>query len=164
VIRRRIEATAARIGVIIDHLQLLARAEAERGKRDQQAEQALHWQSFERLRRHPTEENANAAKRPFMFLTKRRHPDHGGTYYEFLRVKMHMTRRSPFGDGLPRRSFRLAVLHIARPVQSHDRVLEQSRRAARAFDQLPSGCMLPRQFRQAKEAVSKTDFPKNPAP
>ena len=36
------------------HMQLLARAEAERRKREQQAEEALHWQSFERLHRQPT--------------------------------------------------------------------------------------------------------------
>ncbi len=87
VIRRRIEATRARIGVIEQSVQLLTRAEAERRKREQQAEEALHWQSFERLRRHPTEENARAAKRAFLFLAKRHHPDQGGTHHGFLRLK-----------------------------------------------------------------------------
>jgi hypothetical protein len=95
VIRRRIEATAARIGeataarigVITEHVQVLARAEAERRKREQQAEEALYWQSFERLRRYPTEENAKAAKRAFLFLAKRHHPDQGGSHTEFLRLK-----------------------------------------------------------------------------
>jgi hypothetical protein len=98
VIRRRIAATAARIGVIAEHIQLFARAEAERTKREQQAEaerkkreqqadEAIYWQSFERLRRHPTEENARAAKRAFIFLAKRHHPDHGGSHHGFLRLK-----------------------------------------------------------------------------
>jgi hypothetical protein len=75
VLRRRIEATRSRIGVIARHVQLLAQAEADRRKREQQAEEAVYWQSFERLRRHPTEENARDAKRGFLFLAKRHHPD-----------------------------------------------------------------------------------------
>ena len=61
--------------------------EAERRKREQQAEEAMYWQSFERLRRQPTEENAKAAKRAYLFLAKRYHPDQGGTHHGFLRVK-----------------------------------------------------------------------------
>jgi hypothetical protein len=87
VIRRRIEATAARIGVITEHLLLLRRVEAERSKREQQAEEAIYWQSFEQLRRHPTEENAKVAKRAFLFLAKRYHPDQGGSHHDFLRLK-----------------------------------------------------------------------------
>jgi len=87
VIRRRIEATATRIGVLTKHMQLLARAETERRKREQRAEEALYWQTFERLRRRPTEENARAAKRAFLFLAKRYHPDQGGAHHDFLRVK-----------------------------------------------------------------------------
>jgi hypothetical protein len=87
VIRRRIEATAARISVITEHMQLLRQVEAERAKREQQAEEAIYWQSFEQLRRHPTEENAKAAKRAYLFLTKRYHPDLGGNHHAFLRVK-----------------------------------------------------------------------------
>jgi hypothetical protein len=68
-------------------MQRLTRAEAERRKREQQAEEAIYWQSFERLRRDPTEENAKAAKRSFLFLAKRHHPDQGGTHNDFLRVK-----------------------------------------------------------------------------
>lgn len=86
-IRRRIEATRVRIGVITEHRQRLALAEAERRKREQQAEEAIHWQSFERFRRQPTEENARAAKRAFLFLAKRHHPDQGGTHDGFLRLK-----------------------------------------------------------------------------
>jgi len=73
--------------VIAAHLQLLAQAEAERRKRKQQAEEAVYWQSFERLRRQPTQDNATAARRAFLFLAKRHHPDTGGTHHEFLRVK-----------------------------------------------------------------------------
>ena len=61
--------------------------QAEGRKREQQAEEALYWQSFERLRRYPTEENAKAAKRAFLFLAKRHHPDQGGSHAEFLRLK-----------------------------------------------------------------------------
>jgi hypothetical protein len=86
-IRRRMEATAARIGVITEHMQHLRRIEAERSRREQQAEEAIYWQSFERLRRHPTEENAKAAKRAYLFLAKRYHPDQGGDHHAFLRVK-----------------------------------------------------------------------------
>jgi chromosome segregation ATPase len=87
VIRRRIEATVARIGVIKEHLQFLHQVEVERRKREQQAEEALYWQSFERLRRDPTEENAKSAKRAYLSLAKRYHPDQGGTHHDFLRVK-----------------------------------------------------------------------------
>ncbi|HZT79102.1 MAG TPA: hypothetical protein VFA26_02685, partial [Gemmataceae bacterium] len=87
VLRRRIEATRARIGVITEHVQVLARAEAERRRREQQAQEAVHWQSFERLRRQPTEENVRAAKRAFLSLAKRHHPDQGGTHHDFLRLK-----------------------------------------------------------------------------
>jgi hypothetical protein len=78
VIRRRIEATATRISVINEHIQLLARAEADRRNREQQAEEAHYWQCFERLRRHPTEENAKGAKRAYLLLANRHHPDQGG--------------------------------------------------------------------------------------
>ncbi len=87
VLRRRIETTRARLGVIASHMQRLAQAEAERRRREQQAEEAVYWQCFERLRRHPTEENARAAKRAFLFLAKRHHPDQGGTHEGFLRLK-----------------------------------------------------------------------------
>ena len=87
VIRRRIEATRPRIGVITEHMQRLTRAEVERRKREQQADEAIYWQCFERLRRHPTEENAKAAKRAFLFLAKRHHPDQGGSHHDFVRLK-----------------------------------------------------------------------------
>ena len=87
VIRRRIGATAARIHVIREHMHLLARAEAERTKREQQAEETIYWQTFDLLRRRPTEENAKVAKRAFLFLAKRYHPDAGGSHHDFLRLK-----------------------------------------------------------------------------
>jgi len=87
VIRRRIEATTIRISVITEHMQTLVRTEAERANREQQAEEAVYWQSFHRLRRDPTEENARIAKRAFLFLAKRHHPDVGGSHDNFLRVK-----------------------------------------------------------------------------
>jgi hypothetical protein len=88
VIRRRIEATTAPNGVITDHLHRLTRAEAERRKREQQAAEAFYWENFERLRRHPTEENDKVAKRAFLSLAKRHHPDQGGTHHDFLRVNV----------------------------------------------------------------------------
>ncbi|HTU19339.1 MAG TPA: hypothetical protein VMG10_14860, partial [Gemmataceae bacterium] len=87
VIRRRMEAADRRIGVIAKYLELLARAEAERKKREQLAEEAVHWQCFERLRRQPTQEHATAARRAFLLLAKRHHPDTGGTHHDFLRLK-----------------------------------------------------------------------------
>jgi hypothetical protein len=87
VIRRRIAATAARIGVISEYMRRLAQAEAQRRKREEQAEQAIYWRRFEQLRRHPTQENAREAKRAFLFLAKRHHPDQGGSHHDFLRLK-----------------------------------------------------------------------------
>jgi hypothetical protein len=93
-IRRRIEAISVRIGVITQHMQRLKQVEAERKKREHQTEEAIYWQSFERLRRYPTEENARATKRAFLFLTKRHHPDQGGTHHYFVSVKDAYDRAS----------------------------------------------------------------------
>jgi hypothetical protein len=90
VMRRRIEGMGARIGVITEHMQILARVEAERRKREQHAEEALYWQSFDRLRRSPTEENAKEAKRAFLFLAKRS-----------CGSRTLTTARTPFGAELP---------------------------------------------------------------
>jgi hypothetical protein len=87
VILRRIEATGTRVVVIEAHMERQTKAEAERRKREQQAEEALHWQSFDRLRREPTEENAAGAKRAFRMLAIRHHRDQGGSHDAFLRVK-----------------------------------------------------------------------------
>jgi hypothetical protein len=75
-------------------MQFLARVEAERRKWQHQAEEALYWQSLERLRRHPTDENAKVAKRAFLFLAKRHHPDQGGSHHDFVRVKDAYDRAS----------------------------------------------------------------------
>ncbi len=87
VIVRRIKATRNRISIIERHVQLLASAESQRRKREQQAEEAANWQTFERLRRFPTEDNAQVAKRAFRFLAKLHHPDQGGSHDGFLRLK-----------------------------------------------------------------------------
>jgi hypothetical protein len=87
VIRRRLAAITTRLGIITQHLQALALAEAERQKRQQQAEELVYWQTFDQLRRSPAEENAKAAKRAYLFLAKRYHPDQGGSHNDFLRVK-----------------------------------------------------------------------------
>ena len=78
VIRRRIARARTRLGVIAEHFRRLALVEAERKEKVQRAEEAMHWQTFERFRRNPTEENAKAAKRAFLTLAKRHHPDQGG--------------------------------------------------------------------------------------
>jgi hypothetical protein len=87
VIRRRIEAATARIAIIAQHQQLATQAEAERQQRLRQVEELSHWAAFDRLRRYPSETNAKAAKRAFLFLAKRHHPDQGGTHQDFLRLK-----------------------------------------------------------------------------
>jgi hypothetical protein len=90
-LRRRLSAVEVRISAIFGHVareqQRTAAAEAERKKREQVIEEATHWQAIERLRRHPTEENAKLAKRAFLWLAKRHHPDQGGSHQGFLRVK-----------------------------------------------------------------------------
>jgi hypothetical protein len=91
VIRRRLKAVEARITAISEHIvmqeQRAAAAEAERKKRELAIEEVMRWQAIERLRRYPTEENARAAKRSFLWLAKRHHPDQGGNHQSFLRVK-----------------------------------------------------------------------------
>ncbi len=86
-LRTRRDAATARIALLKHHLKLAAAAEAERKRRHLLAEEAMHWQAFDRLRRQPSEENARAAKRAFLTLAKRHHPDQGGTHDEFLRLK-----------------------------------------------------------------------------
>jgi hypothetical protein len=86
-LRKRRDAATARIALLKHHLKRAAAAEAERKRRDLLAEEAVHWQAFDRLRRQPSEENARAAKRAFLTLAKRLHPDQGGTHDEFLRLK-----------------------------------------------------------------------------
>jgi hypothetical protein len=91
VLRQRLRAAEARISVIRKNIarqrQRDAEAEAERKKRELEIEEAMHWQAIERLRRHPTEGNAKDAKRAYIWLAKRHHPDQGGSHQGFLRVK-----------------------------------------------------------------------------
>jgi hypothetical protein len=91
VLKCRLAAAEDRIGVISEHVarqaQRAAAAEAAREKREQEIEELAHWQAFDRMRRHPSEENAREAKRAFRWLAKRHHPDQGGTHQSFLRVK-----------------------------------------------------------------------------
>lgn len=97
-LRRRRDAASARIALLKRHLELAAvaeaekrrkeeRAAAERKRRERLAEEAIHWQAFDRLRRMPSAENAQAAKRAFRILALRLHPDQGGTHQDFLRLK-----------------------------------------------------------------------------
>jgi hypothetical protein len=91
VLGRRRKAAETRIKVISEHLarqlQRASAAEAARKKHEQEIEEARHWQAIEQLRRYPTEESAKAAKRAFLFLAKRHHPDQGGSHHAFLRLK-----------------------------------------------------------------------------
>lgn len=51
------------------------------------AEESEHWQALDRLRRLPSAENAQAAKRAFRALAMRLHPDQGGSHEAFIRLK-----------------------------------------------------------------------------
>ena len=63
------------------------RLQAEEEARRRRAEESEHWQSIERLHRVPSAEHAQAAKRAFLTLAKRHHPDQGGSHAEFIRLK-----------------------------------------------------------------------------
>jgi hypothetical protein len=63
------------------------RLEAQVEARRRQLEEQEHWQAIERLRRHPSADNAQAAKRAFRQLALRLHPDQGGSHHEFVRLK-----------------------------------------------------------------------------
>jgi|SRR5208337_4451455 len=87
VVRRLVGATEARIAAIAEQIERAAAAEAERVRRAQLAEEQVLWLTFDRLGRHPTDQNASAAKRSFLTLAKRYHSDHGGSHHDrFLTV------------------------------------------------------------------------------
>lgn len=91
VLKRRRDAASARLRLLAGLLEEQARreaaAEAERQRRERLAEETVQWRAFEQLCRHPSEENARAAKRAFLTLAKRHHPDQGGNHEDFLRLK-----------------------------------------------------------------------------
>jgi ABC-type bacteriocin/lantibiotic exporter with double-glycine peptidase domain len=87
ILRKRRDAAMARVGILKEQLTLALALEAERKRREQEAELARHWHAFELLRRHPSAENAQAAKRAFLTLAKHHHPDQGGSHQDFLRLK-----------------------------------------------------------------------------
>jgi hypothetical protein len=87
ILRSRRDAAVARIALLKDHDRRALAREAEKKRREEEAELARHWQAFELLRRHPSQENAQAAKRAFLTLAKRHHPDQGGSHHDFLRLK-----------------------------------------------------------------------------
>jgi ABC-type bacteriocin/lantibiotic exporter with double-glycine peptidase domain len=87
ILHNRRDAALARIGLLKEQAKLALAREAERKRREQDAELAKHWQAFELLRRQPSVENAKAAKRAFLILAKRHHPDQGGSHQDFLRLK-----------------------------------------------------------------------------
>jgi hypothetical protein len=87
VLRKRRDEAAKRLTLLAEHLKLQAEAEAARLRKEAEAEELNHWQTFERLRRAPNAEHAQAAKRAFLMLAKRHHPDQGGSHEAFLRLK-----------------------------------------------------------------------------
>jgi hypothetical protein len=91
VLRRRRATAEARhrllTNLMAEQARITAAAEAERKRQERLAEEAVQWQAFDRLRQQPSEENARAAKRAFVTLAKRHHPDQGGTHQDFLRLK-----------------------------------------------------------------------------
>jgi hypothetical protein len=91
VLRRRRDVANARVRLLTDFAAMQARiaaeAAAEKLRLERLAEEAVHWRAFDQLRLHPSEENARIAKRAFLTLAKRHHPDQGGTHQDFLRLK-----------------------------------------------------------------------------
>ena len=87
VLRKRRDEATKRLAILAEHLKLQAEAEAARRRKEEEAEELKHWQAFERLRRAPNAEHAQAAKRAFLMLAKRHHPDQGGSHEAFLRLK-----------------------------------------------------------------------------
>ena len=87
ILRSRRDAAMARIALLKEHDRRALAREAEKKRREEEAELARHWQAFELLRRHPSQENAQAAKRAYLTLAKRHHPDQGGSHHDFLRLK-----------------------------------------------------------------------------
>lgn len=85
--QRRREAASQRIAILREQIAIAARLEAARIERQRWQEEAAHWQAIERLRYHPTEENARSAKQAYLRLAKRYHPDQGGSHQDFLRLK-----------------------------------------------------------------------------
>ena len=116
VLRRRREAVEVRIAMIVEQLDLLSRrakaAEQERLRKQREVEEVEHWRAFDRLRREPSAENAKAAKRAFLVLAKRHHPDSGGTHEGFLRSKTLTTGPGPHQDDLTEPVARLPSLTV----------------------------------------------------
>jgi hypothetical protein len=87
VLTRRLAAIDKKVAVITQHQRKAAAAAEMRRRRAAQAEEANYWRAFETLRRAPTIENAGLARRAFLFLAMRCHPDQGGSHDAFLRLK-----------------------------------------------------------------------------
>lgn len=93
VIRRRLQTAEKRLAFLSE---LTVRQQAAAAERQRQAEEAEHWHAFERLRASPSEAHAAAAKRAFLALAKRHHPDHGGSHTGFLHLKETYERSRAF--------------------------------------------------------------------
>lgn len=76
-----------RLATIESHLRQAEKHAAEKRERERFAQEAEYWAAFARLRSHPSEANAQAARRAFLTLAKRHHPDQGGTHEGFLKLK-----------------------------------------------------------------------------
>jgi hypothetical protein len=85
--RRRKTMATRKLAFLNLHLGRSAKAAFARKRKQRWAEEAPHWQAIRRLKRQPSEENAQAAKRSFRFLALRYHPDHGGEHHAFIELR-----------------------------------------------------------------------------
>lgn len=83
----RMDSAQRKVTILRDRITSAEKAQTERRRRERESELAVHWACFDRLRHHPTPENASAAKRAFLALAKVYHPDQGGTHEDFLQLK-----------------------------------------------------------------------------
>ena len=108
IVQRRRKMAEERIELLREHLKRADDAQARRQEKQllieaeqrehaRRAEEAIHWQAIEQLRRIPTPENAEAAKRAFRVLALRYHPDQGGSHQAFLTLKQTYDAALPAG-------------------------------------------------------------------
>jgi hypothetical protein len=87
VLTRRLARIEGKLAVIADQQRRAAAVVEHLRRRQEREEAAGYWQAFESLRRRPTAEHAELARRAFLHLAKRCHPDQGGSHEAFIRLK-----------------------------------------------------------------------------